>query len=198
MTITGTRGNPVPSANGTVLLAFNTAAGLRITPAAFGSGGTDGLNDINGLVAWGNTNRDMSVLGGSEFRLRNSVFGWARRASVSPTTAATPIPATTSRRSTSAVRAAPATTTSRCRTDRLGFNTSAGICLVLRANHPAQNLFVAGNFMTTTGNPGMQLDCSMSVRNGHEGHQLQRQRPLEHRQATPVDHADHDVLTMCN
>ena len=74
MTITGTPGSPVPSANGTVL-AFNTQAGLRIGPTAFGSGGTAGLNDVNGVVAWGNTNRDMIVLAGSKFRLRNSVLG---------------------------------------------------------------------------------------------------------------------------
>ena len=53
MTITGTRGAPVPSANGTVLLAYNTQAGLRIDPTAFGAGGTAGLNDINGVVVVG-------------------------------------------------------------------------------------------------------------------------------------------------
>src|SRR5205085_6092608 len=75
VTITGTPGSPVPSANGTVLLAFNTQAGLRIGPTAFGAAGTAGLNDVNGVVAWGNTNRDMIVLAGSKFRLRNSVLG---------------------------------------------------------------------------------------------------------------------------
>ena len=45
----------------------------------------------------------------------------------------------------------------------LGFHTTAGICVNLGGGHPAQNLFAAGNIMTTSGNPGTQVDCSTTV-----------------------------------
>ena len=80
----------------------------------------------------------------------------------------------------------------------LGFHTSAGICLVLQANHPAQNLFVAGNIMTTTGNPGMQLDCSMTSGTVAKGTNCNANARWSIGNATPATTPITNVLTMCN
>ena len=162
VTITGTRGAPVPSANGTVLLAFNSQAGLRVDPTPFGSGGTAGLNDVNGVVSWGNSVRDMIVFAGSKFRLRNSVVGAGpegiRIQNNGGSDAGNDI---------SQIDLGTAVSFGnnyiQAPNGALGFHTSAGICLNLGGGHPAQNLFAAGNVMTTTGNPGTQLNCATTA-----------------------------------
>jgi len=198
VTITATLGSPVPSANGTVLLAYNTLAGLRVGPNAFGAGGTAGLNDINGVVSWGNTNRDMIVVAGSKVRLRNSVLGAGPEgvriiSNTGGSDAANDI---------SQVDFGTAISFGHNYIQRpngqLGFHTSAGICVVLAGGHPAQNLFAAGNFMTTTGNPGTQLDCSTGAGTVAVGANCNANARWSVGNLTPATTTITNVLNMCN
>ena len=70
--VVGTPGAPVPSNNGTVVVSFNNAAGIRLEQTV---GGAGLVNSIDGVVAWGNSNRDLLVYGGTKLKLRNSVLG---------------------------------------------------------------------------------------------------------------------------
>ena len=80
----------------------------------------------------------------------------------------------------------------------LGFHTSAGICVVLAGGHPAQNLFAAGNIMTTTGNPGTQLDCSMAAGTVAKGTNCNANARWSVGNATPATTPVANVLNMCN
>ena len=196
VTITGTRGAPVPSANGTVLLAYNTLAGLRVNPTSFGAGGTAGLNDINGVVAWGNTTRDMIVYAGSKFRMRNSVLGAGPEGIRIQTNGATDATNDISQIDLGTA-ASFGNNYIQMPNGSLGFHTSAGICINLAGGHPAQNLFAAGNIMTTTGNPGTQLDCSMASGTVAKGTNCNANARWSVGNATPRDHAGHATSSTC-
>ncbi len=45
----------------------------------------------------------------------------------------------------------------------LGFHSTVGMCVVMSGGQGTLNVVVAGNFMTTTGNPGTQLNCSTAA-----------------------------------
>jgi len=154
--ITGTPGAPVPSMNGTVLATFNTTAGIRVAQ----TGVALALNNVNGVVAWGNGSRDVWVLGGSRFKLRNSVLGAgpeAIRLSSSVATVAgndlSQIDLGTPSDFGHNYIQVP--------NGALGVHSGAGICVVLSGGLGATfDVLAAGNFMTTAGNPGTQLNCA--------------------------------------
>ena len=72
VSITGTPGTPIPSNSGTIVTSGNTTAGIRINQTPGGAGLV--TNNINGLVAWGNTNYGMRLFGGSLVKVRNSIL----------------------------------------------------------------------------------------------------------------------------
>jgi hypothetical protein len=127
------------------------------------------LNDINGVVAWGNTNRDMMILAGSKFRLRNSVLGAGPEGMRIDNNSGDTDAGNDISQIDLGTAANFGNNYIQMPNGSLGFHTSAGICLTLQGGHPAQNLFAAGNVMTTAGNPGTQVDCattSMTVSKG--------------------------------
>jgi hypothetical protein len=198
VTISGTRGAPVPSANGTVLLAYNSLAGLRIGPTAFGSGGLAGMNDVNGVVAWGNTNRDMMVLGGSRFRLRNSVLGAGPEGIRIDNNAGNSDAGNDISQIDLGTAVSFGNNYIQMPNGSLGFHTGAGICLTLQGGHPAQNLFAAGNFMTTTGNPGTQVNCATTAATVAKGNGCGNNNRWSIGSTTPGGTPLTYVLNMCN
>ncbi len=72
VSVTGTPGTPIPINSGTVVASGNTTAGIRINQTPGGAGLV--TNNINGLVAWGNTNYGMRLFGGSLVKVRNSIL----------------------------------------------------------------------------------------------------------------------------
>jgi hypothetical protein len=151
--VTGTPGAPIPSNNGTVISNFNTQAGLRVAQTP---GGAGALCTINGLVSWGNTNRDMLLQGGSKVKLRNSVLGTGpegiRIQNNGANNDISQIDLGTG--------ADPGKNWIQTPNGASGFHANAGICLVMQANQGALTLNAGGNHFTTTGNPGTQLDCA--------------------------------------
>jgi hypothetical protein len=151
--VTGTPGAPIPSNNGTVIANFNTQAGLRVAQTP---GGTGALCTINGLVSWGNTNRDALLQGGSKVKLRNSVFGTGpegiRIQNNGTSNDISQIDLGTG--------ADPGKNWIQTPNGASGFHANAGICIVMQANQGPLTLNAGGNHFTTSGNPGTQLDCS--------------------------------------
>ena len=157
--ITGTPGAPVPSNNGTVLLPFNVT-GLRIaqTPGS----AISGLNDVTGAVIWGSSMRDILLSGGSKMKLRGSVVGGGpegiRINSNGGSDAGSSI---------SQMDFGTATDFGnnyiQTPNGANAVHSTAGICLNLQIGHPPQTLFAAGNYMTTMGNPGTQLNCATAT-----------------------------------
>jgi hypothetical protein len=155
--ITGTPASPVPSNGGTVVVSFNTTAGLRIlqTPGAAGLL----TSNINGVVSWGNSNRDLITFGGTKLKVRNSVFGGAPVAiyigNNGNTAAGNDLTGMDF-----GTPAAFGKNYIQMPNGSLGFHSAAGVCVVMAANQGTLNVNAAGNFMTTAGNPGTQLNCS--------------------------------------
>jgi hypothetical protein len=118
-----------------------------------------GLNNISGLVAWGNTNRDAIFLGGSKIKLRNSVFGSGPEAIRIANSGAT-----AAGNDLTGIDLGTAADFGRnyiqLPNGVLGFHANAGICVVMSAAMGTLNVQAAGNFMVTSGNPGTQLDCA--------------------------------------
>jgi hypothetical protein len=193
--VTGTAGAPIPSNNGTVVASFNTQAGLRISQTA---GGAGALCTINGLVSWGNTNRDMIVTGGSKFKLRNSVLGTGpegiRITNNGASNDLTQIDLGTG--------ADPGKNWIQTPNGASGFHSGAGICIVMQANQGGLTLNAAGNHMITTGNPGTQLDCSTGAGTVSKGTNCNAGSRFSIGNATPAGGATPtvitNVLTMCN
>ena len=79
-----------------------------------------------------------------------------------------------------------------------GFHSSAGICLNLQGAHPAQTLQVAGNYMTTSGNPGTQLNCATGAGTVLKGTNCNANQRWSIGNATPVTTPVTFVLNMCN
>jgi hypothetical protein len=163
VSVVGTPGTPVPSANGTVLTTFNTLEGIFIQQTAMAA--NRALSDINGLVAWGNGGRDARFRGGSRVKLRNSVFGAGAEAlRIDTGGGGAGANAAADNNNISQIDLGTGTDFGRnwlqMPNGSLGFHSNAGICLALAANQPAQHLNATGNYMTSGGNPGTQLDCS--------------------------------------
>ena len=193
--VTGTPGAPVPSNNGTVVASFNTLAGLRVAQTV---GGAGALCTINGLVAWGNTNRDAIVLGGSKVKLRNSVFGTGpegiRITNNGASNDLTQIDLGTG--------ADPGNNWIQTPNGASGFHSGAGICVVMQANQGALTLNAAGNRMITAGNPGTQLNCASGAGTISKGTNCNAGSRFSIGNATPGGGATPtvitNVLTMCN
>jgi hypothetical protein len=151
--VTGTPGAPVPSNNGTVIANFNTQAGLRVAQTP---GGTGALCSINGLVSWGNTNRDMLLQGGSKVKLRNSVLGTGpegiRIQNNGTSNDISQIDLGTG--------ADPGNNWIQTPNGASGFHANAGICIVMQQNQGALTLNAGGNRFINAGNPGTQLNCA--------------------------------------
>jgi len=161
VSVVGTPGAPVPSANGTVLTTFNSNEGIFIQQTA-GGGAARALSDINGLVSWGNTNRDARFRGGSRVRVRNSVFGAGAEGIRIDTGGGSANAADNNDISgiDLGIGSNYGKNYIQMSNGILGFHLNVGICFVLAGVQPAQNLNATGNFLTTAGNPGTQLDCS--------------------------------------
>jgi len=156
VSITGSPGAPLPSNNGTVLVDFNSAAGIRLEQTV---GGAGALNNIDGVVAWGNSNRDILVYGGTKLKLRNSVLG----AGPTGLTIAN-LGVSAAQNDISAIDLGTAADYGRnyfqVPNGALGRHSNSGICVQLATAQATQNVNAAGNFFTTTGNPGTQLNCA--------------------------------------
>jgi hypothetical protein len=61
---------PAPTGAGTIVVKGNALGGVYIAQA----GAALNINDITGLVSWGNTGPGLKVLGGSKLKLRKSVL----------------------------------------------------------------------------------------------------------------------------
>jgi hypothetical protein len=193
--VTGTPGAPLPSNNGTVVASFNTLAGLRVAQTA---GGAGALCTINGLVAWGNTNRDMIVLGGSKFKLRNSVLGTGPEGiRISNNGASNDIS-----QIDLGTGADLGKNYIQTPNGASGFHSNAGICMVMQANQGALTLNAAGNFMIAAGNPGAQLNCATGAGTVSKGANCNAGNRFSIGNATPGGGATPtvitNVLTMCN
>jgi hypothetical protein len=197
VTIVGTPGAPVPSANGTVLTSFNSNEGIFIQQTA--GAANRALNDISGLVAWGNTARDARFRGGSRVKVRNTVFGAGAEAIRIDTggggTAA-------QNNDISQIDLGTGTDYGRnviqVPNGSLGFHANAGICLVLAGAQPAQNLNATGNYMTTAGNPGTQLDCSTTGGTVGAATNCNANSRVSFGNATPVTTTITRDFAMCN
>ena len=154
--VVGTPGAPVPSNNGTVIASFNGVAGIRLEQAV---GGAGLVNSIDGVVAWGNTSRDLLVYGGSKLKLRNSVLGagpmGVQIASLGASAAQNDLSAIDL-----GTMAEPGRNYLQVPNGALGRHSSAGICVQIAGGQADQTVQAAGNFFATSGNPGTQLNCA--------------------------------------
>ena len=81
-----------------------------------------------------------------------------------------------------------------------GFHSSAGICVNLAGGHPAQMLLAAGNYMTTVGNPGTQLNCASAATAGTvlKGTNCNANQRWSIGNATPATTPVTYVINLCN
>jgi len=154
--VVGAPGAPLPSNNGTVVVSFNSAAGIRVEQTV---GGAGLVNSIDGIVAWGNSNRDVLVYGGSKLKLRNSVLG----AGPTGVTIAS-LGASAAQNDLSAIdlgtAAQPGRNYIQVPNGALGRHSNSGVCVQISDGQAAQTVQMGGNFLTTAGNPGTQLNCA--------------------------------------
>jgi hypothetical protein len=196
--VVGTPGAPVPSANGTVLSTFNTNEGIFIQQTAMNAGRP--LNDIDGLVAWGNGPRDARFRGGSRVKVRNSVFGSGPEGIRIDTGGGGATAADNN--NISQIDLGTATDFGKnwiqMPNGSLGFHSTAGICLVLAGLQAAQNLSAAGNHLTAAGNPGAQLDCSTAGGAVFTSSNCNANTRVSFGNATPVTTTITRDFSMCN
>jgi hypothetical protein len=158
--VTGVPGAPVPSAQGTVVVSFNTTAGLRIlqTPGAAGRV----TSSIDGLVSWANTNYGARIFGGVKVKVRRSIF----LANGIDGILVSNNGATAAGNDLSAIDLGTAGDFGHNYLEvplgSLGVNTTAGLCVGMSANQGALTLQAAGNLMVTTGS-ATQVDCSTTA-----------------------------------
>lgn len=160
--VTGVLGAPVPSNNGTVIVANNTTAGLRINQNVVAA--NLATSSISGLVAWANRNHGARILGGSHVKVRGSVFGsnlvdGILISNASGTLAGNDL----SRIDLGASVADPGLNYLQTPLGALGTNLTAGLCVAMSNGLGALTLNAAGNFLVSTDSVPVQVNCSTAA-----------------------------------
>ncbi len=146
-----------PSSNGTIVANGNASAGLRINQTPGGGGAA---SSIDGLVAWANQNYGARLYGGSNVKVRNSVFGSNAIDGILVSTAAFTTAGNDLTHIDLGVVGDPGHNWLQAPLGALGTNLTAGLCVAMSNTQGALTLNARGNYFVTTGSD--QIDCSAS------------------------------------
>ena len=117
-------------------------------------------HSIDGLVAWANQNYGARLYGGSNVKVRNSVFGSNAIDGILVSTAAFTTAGNDLSNIDLGVAGDPGLNWLQTPLGALGTNLTAGLCVAMSNTQGALTLHARGNYFVTTGSA--QIDCSAS------------------------------------